>query len=206
MSQTPYRIKVHNLETCNCNHGCGCQFAGYPDFGHCEALLAYQVIEGFYGDVDLAGVKVVIGVKWPGAIHEGGGHAVIFVDESASSEQVDGILQILSGQSGGMPWEALSATLDKVEGPILKPVQIKLDGRNSSFRIDGILNAEMGSLIDPVTQEPKNVHIVYPQGGLIWDDGDVGTTHSMEINHAGLSFAHPGRFAVYATPVWTNQE
>jgi hypothetical protein len=22
----PYRIQVHNIEACNCNHGCNCQF------------------------------------------------------------------------------------------------------------------------------------------------------------------------------------
>lgn len=206
MVHTPYRIKVHNVETCNCNHGCGCQFAGFPDQGNCEALLGYQVIEGFHGDVDLAGVKSAIGVKWPGAIHEGGGHAVLFVDETASPEQVDGMVQIFSGQSGGMPWEALAATLVKVEGPILKPIEMRVNGRQSSFRIGGVLDAQLSALINPVTGEEKDVHIVYPQGGFIWDDGHVGTTQSMEFTYGDLSFEHPGRFAAYATPVWTNQE
>ena len=97
----PYSIKVHNLETCNCNHGCGCQFKGYPDHGNCQALLGYEVIEGHYGDTDLTGTQVVIGVKWPKAIHEGHGQAVMLIDESATPEQVQGLAMIFSGQAGG---------------------------------------------------------------------------------------------------------
>ncbi len=110
----PYSIKVHHLESCNCNHGCGCQFEGYPDYGKCEALFGFEAIEGHYGDTDLTGTRVVIGVKWPKAIHEGHGQAVMLIDESATPEQVQGLAMIFSGQAGGMPWEAIGGTLDAV--------------------------------------------------------------------------------------------
>ncbi len=204
-NRTPYRIKVHNLEVCNCNHGCGCQFGGYPDHGGCEAVIGYEVIEGHYGDVDLAGARVVLGVMWPKAIHEGHGTAVLFVDESASPQQVEGLAMIYSGQAGGMPWEALAGTLDSVEGPILKPIEMTIDGRRSNFRIPGVVDVRMRSLKDPLSGEDKEVHIVYPHGGFAWDDGDVGTTETMRIDHDGICFEHPGQFGCYATPEWTNQ-
>ena len=40
----------------------------------------------------------MIGVKWPKAIHEGNGEAALFIDESASPEQVNGLAMIFSGQ------------------------------------------------------------------------------------------------------------
>ena len=201
----PYSIKVHNLETCNCNHGCGCQFQGYPDAGNCQALLGYEVIEGHYGDTDLTGTRVVIGVKWPKAIHEGHGQAAMFIDESASPEQVQGLAMIFSGQAGGMPWEALGGTLDSVEGPILTKVEMKVDGNHSSFSIADVAQAQMTPLKDVMSGEDKNVHIVYPTGGFVWDDGHIGTTGSMRFDYGNVSFEHPGRFAAYATPTWTNQ-
>ncbi len=58
-------------------------------------------------------------VKWPKAIHEGDGAAAVFIDESASQDQVNGLATILTGQAGGMPWELLATTLSSLDGPNL---------------------------------------------------------------------------------------
>lgn len=205
MPGEPYSIKVHSMEACNCNHGCNCQFGGYPDSGDCQALLGYEVIEGHYGATDLTGARLAIGVKWPKAIHEGGGSAVLFIDESASPEQVNGLAMIFSGQAGGMPWEALGGTLESVAGPIVTRIEMNVDGSRSSFRIPGVLEANLTPLMDAMSGKEKNVHIVFPDGGLMWNDGRIGTTATMKIGHENVSFEHPGRFAAYATPVWTNK-
>jgi len=104
-----------------------------------------------------------------------------------------------------MPWEALGATLSEVEGPILQPIEMTINGRKSSFRISGIVEVTMTSLISPVTGAESEVHVVYPQGGFIWNDGDVGTTSTMRINHGDLTFQYPGKWAAYAVAEWTNQ-
>jgi hypothetical protein len=204
-TQTPWRLKVHNLETCNCSNGCGCQFNGFPDYGGCEAIVGYEVIEGHYGDVDLAGVRWVFGGKWPNAIHEGKGKGVLFVDASARPEQVEGLAKILSGQEGGMPWEALGATLDEIDGPILTPIEMTVDGRRSHFRIADIVDVNMTPLINPVSGEESEVNVVYPSGGFIWNNGDVCTTGTMRIAHGDLNFQYPGKWAAYALAEWTNQ-
>lgn len=201
-----YQIRLHNLECCNCNHGCGCQFGGFPDHGSCQAIIGYDVIEGHYGDVDLAGVQLVFGAKWPKAIHEGDGKGVLFISESARSEQIEGIWQIFSGQAGGMPWEALAGTFDTFEGPILKPIEMTADGIRSSFRIPGILDVKLTPLINPVSGEEQNVHIVYPEGGFLWNDGAICTTETMSIDHGDLKYQYPGKFSDHAVAEWTNQE
>ncbi|GIX48588.1 MAG: hypothetical protein KatS3mg131_2799 [Candidatus Tectimicrobiota bacterium] len=204
-TRTPWRLKVHNLEACNCSNGCGCQFNGFPDYGGCEAIIGYEVIAGHYGNVDLSGVRAVFAGKWPGAIHEGHGQGVLFIDAAARPEQVEGLAKIFSGQAGGMPWEALAATLDTVEGPLLKPIAMTVDGRRSHFAIAGVLEVAMTSLINPVSGEESEVHIVYPKGGFLWNDGDVGTTSTMRIDHGALRFQYPGKWAAYAVAEWSNQ-
>ena len=204
-TRTPWRLQVHNLEVCNCSNGCGCQFNGFPDYGGCEAIVGYEVIAGHYGAVDLAGVRAVFAGKWPKAIHEGNGQGVLFVDASARPEQVEGLATIFSGQAGGMPWEALAATITESEGPLLRPIEMTINGRKSSFRIPGIIDVAMTSLINPVTGAESEVHVVYPKGGFIWNDGDVGTTTTMRINHGALNFQYPGKWAAYAVAEWTNQ-
>ena len=204
-TRIPWRLKVHNLETCNCGNGCGCQFNGFPDYGGCEAIIGYEVIAGHYGDVDLAGVRVVLAGKWPKAIHEGNGKGVLFIDASAHPAQVAGLASILSGQAGGMPWEALAATLTEMQGPILQSIEMTINGRKSSFRIPGIIDVHMTSLINPVTGAENEVHVVYPKGGFLWNDGDVGTTSTMRINYGELNFQYPGKWSAYAVAEWTNQ-
>lgn len=204
-NSTSWRIKAHNLETCNCNHGCGCQFAGFPDHGSCEAILGYETIEGHYGDVDLEGVKFVLAAKWPKAIHEGNGKAILFVDEASSAAQTEAIVKIITGQEGGMPWEALAATLTEFEGPVLKPIELTVDGNRSRFRISETLEVNMTPLMNPVSGEEQDVHIVYPKGGFIWNDGAVYTTETMRIDYGGLNYEYPGKFSVLAIVDWTNQ-
>jgi hypothetical protein len=205
-SQTPYRLRAHWLETCNCDPGCNCNFGGFPDHGFCQAICGIEVAEGHYGNVDLAGVRAVVAVKWPKAIHEGNGQLVLFVDEAARPEQVEGLATILSGQAGGMPWEILATTLTSVEGPILKPIEMNVNERHSTFRIPGILDVNMTPLMNPITGEENEVHIVFPTGGLIWNDGAAAMTGTMRVDHDDIKFEHPGQSAFYALCDWTNQK
>lgn len=204
--RTAWRVKAHWIETCNCEAGCNCNFAGFPDHGFCEGLIGIEVTEGSYGDADLSGIRVVLAAKWPKAIHDGDGKAVLIVDESARPEQVEGIATILSGQAGGMPWEILATTLSSVEGPVLKPIEMTVNGRNSSFRVPGIAEAALTPLKNPVTGEESEVHIVFPKGGLIWNDGDTATTEVMRFDYGDVKFEYPGQSAFYALAEWTNQK
>ncbi len=204
-TQTPYRVKGVFLETCNCDSGCNCNFGGFPDHGSCEALIGIKIDEGKIGEVDLSGVKVVLAVKWPKAIHEGDGAAAIYIDESATEEQVGGIATILTGQAGGMPWEILATTLSSLDGPHMKTINMDVNGRNSGFSIDGICEVKFTPLINPVTGDENEVHIVFPGGGLIWDDGDNAKTSVMKVDTGAIKFDHSGQSAIFAPVEWTNQ-
>ena len=204
-TKTSYRIKGVFLETCNCDSGCNCNFGGFPDHGSCEALIGLKIDEGKLGDTDLSGMKVVMAVKWPKAIHEGDGAAAIYIDESASEEQVGGIATILTGQAGGMPWEILATTLSSLDGPHMKSINMDVNGRNSGFSIDGICEVKFTPLLNPVTGDENEVHIVFPGGGLIWDDGDNAQTAVMKVDTGAIKFDHSGQSAIFAPVEWTNQ-
>jgi hypothetical protein len=204
-ARTAYRIKADSIEACSCNHGCNCQFAGFPNEGFCEFVIGYDVKEGRFGDIDLTGVRFVVAAKYPGAIHEGNGHVVLFVDPDASDEQVGALATILTGQAGGMPWEALAGTVGRLEGPIRTPVEIKVDGRRSSVRIAGAVDVQFEPLRNPVTGAENEVHIVYPNGGFFWNDGDVATTTTMRAEHGDFRLEWPGKYSSVAEVNWTNQ-
>lgn len=205
MAQVPYSITVHNIEACNCTTGCNCQFGGFPDKGGCEAIIGGEVKDGKFGDVSLNGVRYVVAAMYPKAIHEGNGTVAVFIDEKASQAQADAMATILSGQAGGMPWEALAGTIAVLEGPVRKPIEMTVSGTRSSYRIPGVLELRQTPIRDAVSGEEKEVQIVYPKGGFFWNTGNIATTTVLEVNYGPVKFRHGGGFASYSTPTWTNQ-
>jgi hypothetical protein len=202
--RTPFRVKAQSVEACSCAHGCNCQFGGIPNEGKCEFVIGYEVQEGRFGDVDLRGVRAVIVAKYPNAIHEGHGRVALFVDERARPEQESAFATILSGQQGGMPWEALAGTIEQFEGPISKPIDLAINGQRAHIRIPGVLELETTPLLNPITGEEKEVHIVYPKGGFFWNDGNVVTTRTMRVDYQPVRMEWPSKYASTAEVNWTN--
>lgn len=203
--KTGYRVKAESIEACNCQHGCNCQFGGFPNEGKCEFIIGFEVKDGRVGSVSLNGLRAAIAAKYPKAIHEGNGHVVLFVDDQASDEQVQAFASVLSGQLGGMPWEALAGTIGRFEGPIRKPVEISVAGEQSIVRVPGSIDLQLTPIKDVLSGEPKEVHIVYPKGGFFWDEAKIATTQTMRAQHGELRLEWPGKYAAASEVNWTNE-
>jgi hypothetical protein len=203
--RTPYRVQADSVEACNCQHGCNCQFMGFPNEGKCEFIIAFDVRDGAVGHVSLNGIRAVVAGKYPNAIHEGNGHVVLFVDDKASDEQAAAFTSILSGQLGGMPWEALAGTIAKFEGPIRRPIAITTSGEQSMVHVPGAIELQLTPLRDVVSGAPREVHIVYPKGGFFWNEAKIATTDTMRAQHGDFRLEWPGKYAAAAPVTWTNQ-
>jgi hypothetical protein len=92
-----------------------------------------------------------------------------------------------------------------VDGPVLAPIEMTVNGTKSSFRIPGVLELQQTPIRDAVSGAEKEVQIVYPKGGFFWNVGNIATSASMHCEYGRIRFRHPGGFASYATPTWTNQ-
>lgn len=205
VTRTPYRVKAMSVEACSCAHGCNCQFGGTPNEGICEFVIGFDVKEGQFGQVDLAGMHAVVAAKYPGAIHDGRGHVALFVDERARPEQIQAFATILSGQMGGMPWEALAGTIEKFEGPIARPIELSIEGQRARIRIAGAVELDTTPLRNPATGEEKEVHITYPKGGFFWNDGNIVSTSTMRVDHPSLRMSWPAKYAATAEVNWANR-
>jgi hypothetical protein len=201
---TKYRVKADSIEACNCQHGCNCQFTGFPNEGKCEFIIGYEVKDGLVGDISLNGFRAVVAAKYPKAIHEGNGHVVLFVDEQASDAQVNAFVSVVSGQLGGMPWEAIAGTIGKFEGPIRKPIEITAAGEQSRVRVPGAIELQLTPIRDIMSGEPKEVHVLYPKGGFFWNEAAVATTETMRAEYGDLKLEWPSKYAAAAEVNWTN--
>jgi len=204
VAKTRYRVQADSIEACNCQHGCNCQFGGHPNEGKCEFIIGYDVKDGRVGDVSLNGFRAVVAAKYPKAIHEGNGHVILFVDEKASDEQVSAFGSVLSGQLGGMPWEALAGTIGKFEGPIRAAIEMAPAAEKSFVRVAGSIELQLTPFVDLAGKE-KEVHITYPKGGFFWNDARIATTTTMRAHYGDLRFEWPNKYAAAAEVNWTNE-
>ena len=96
-----WNLKIDYIEACNCDHGCPCNFNGFPTYGFCRSLVLNSIREGNYGDVKLNGVDVVVAASWPKAIHEGNGTVQFYISKHASEVQRDAVINIFTGKAKG---------------------------------------------------------------------------------------------------------
>jgi hypothetical protein len=199
MTDIKWAFTADYLETCSCTHACPCNFIGVPSDGICEALVAYHIRTGKYGDVALDGMDFVIAWAWPNAIHEGNGTAAFFITDRASSDQRKALSEIATGKAGGKgPFAVFATTYTTVHDPKFVPVEIVVDGFNSRFGVLGILDVVLQGFTDPVDGTPGNPKkLVNDRPGLIFDWAYVAMTKIMKVFGGGLKFDHSGRNAFH---------
>src|SRR4051812_43727556 len=133
------------LVACNCAWGCPCNFNAPPTTGQCEGGWTWHVEDGAFGGVRLNGLTFSVFVRWPGAIHQGGGEAVILVDERADPKQRAAIDTLLGGKAGG-PWGTLAWTWPTIHGPYYGSFELQFDGVKSRARFGNALDIECGPI------------------------------------------------------------
>jgi len=165
----PWEIRARELVNCNCAYGCPCQFNALPTHGHCQAIGGFDITEGHFGDVRLDGLRAVGILKWPGAIHEGRGEALMIVDERADEAQRKGLLAILSGEEtvpGKTVWNVFASTLERVHDPLLRKIEIEIDvdARRGRIKVNGLVEVNGEPIRNPVTGAEHRVRIDLPDG------------------------------------------
>ena len=186
-----WMLKGTVLIACNCEYGCPCNFNALPSHGFCEGSWTWHVEEGRYGDVPLDGLNFTVAVKWPGAIHEGGGEALILVDERADSAQRAAVATLVGGEVGG-PWGILAWTWPTVHGPEPVRYELALAGLGSRVRAGDALELAFEPIRNPVTGAEVHPGIVLPEG-LITKRADLGSSRSFRVR-GEIEFEHPGKY------------
>jgi len=166
---TPWEIKGRELVNCTCEYGCNCQFNGLPDKGHCHAVAGIAIDEGHYGDTRLDGLRIAAIFKWPGAIHEGNGEAIAFLEDKTTPAQREALLKIMSGQDTA-PFATMFAvyasTLSKFHDPVVTKIDldIDVDGRKGRVFVKDYLEVLGEPIRNKVSGAETRAQIVLPDG------------------------------------------
>ncbi len=176
---------------CNCDYGCPCNFNALPTQGHCEGGWTWSVDDGSFGEIPLAGLTFTVMVKWPGAIHQGNGHALILVDERADDAQRAAIETLVGGGAGG-PWGVLAWTWPTIDGPHAVAYDIDHDGVGFRIRAGDYVEVDSEPIKNPVTGAEVTPGAVLPQG-IVTKRADFGSSKRFRVSN-GISIEHQGRY------------
>ena len=166
-----------------------------PSKGKCEGQWTWHVDRGTWGETSLDGLNFSIAVNWPGAIHEGGGEALILIDERADERQQEAISTLVGGEVGG-PWGILAWTWPKIHGPKLVAYDVHLEGLDWRVKAGQSLEIESTTIKNPVSGAEVHPGAVLPEG-LIFKRGDFGASKVFRVSD-GIEFAHPGQYTAIA--------
>lgn len=161
-----WRMRGKYLKNCSCDPGCPCDFWADPTHHHCKGTIAMEIDEGHFNDVKLDGLKFAVTFHWPGPLHEGNGTIQPIIDESASEEQRNSLLQILSGQVGGPWFEVVASITSTVLEPQFAPIdcQFDIEEKTAHVSVPGILETSTEPIQNLSTNSDLDIKVQMPKG------------------------------------------
>ena len=139
--------------------------------------------------------------KWPGAIHEGNGEALAFVDERANDAQRDALLKIMTGQDTdpfATMFAVYASTVTKMNEPVFTAIDFEVDpdARRAHLSIPGYVDTVGEPIRNKVSGEESRAQIVLPDG-FEYAVADIGSASStvhqtmpLELKDSYGQFAH----------------
>lgn len=187
-----WEMEADYVQACSCDYGCPCEFEAPPTRGFCEALGAWRINRGRYGDVSLAGLGLGFVARWPGALHLGNGAGIVFIDERANDQQREALTQIASGAAGGMPFEIIVTTLSSVDIRF-GPFQFTIAGQNSGAKMGDAAVMAFEPIKNPVTGDEESIRVEHGTGFLFKGANVVSAKECHSSLPGELGFSWPDK-------------
>jgi hypothetical protein len=195
-TRTIYTLDGTLIEACSCNVNCPCWIGEDPDLGECFAIVAYGIERGHIRALDVSGLSLVLICHIPGNVLAGNWQVVALVDESATQEQRDALLEAVTGKLGGPLGDLWTALIGEVKGVEFVPITHEVDGGSGILRIPGLVETEMEPYRGPdgsVTTLQNSVFSTVP-GSPAWiAKASVNRVH---LPQYGMTWEYAGRNAI----------
>jgi hypothetical protein len=190
-----WSLKGTVLVACNCDYGCPCNYNARPTTGDCEGGWMWIVDKGEHDGVQLDGLALCVFADWPGAIHEGNGVAVAYIDERGDDDQRAALTKLVRGEDGG-PWGIFINTYT-LDGPHPVAINVELAEHRSKLSIPGAVELAMAPIANPVTGAEVHPGTVLPEG-LVFNEGYYATSTVYTVKDGGVAFDHSTKNTEYA--------
>jgi hypothetical protein len=115
-------------------------------YDFCRVTLVFSIREGQVDGVDISGRRVAAIADTPKVMTDGNWRLGLFVDDGASDEQFDKLVQVFGGQLGG-PMEALGPMIGEMLGVERAPIEVRDDGLRHSVRVGDVIDFEVEDIV-----------------------------------------------------------
>ncbi len=129
-----WALEGNYTEACTCEAACPCIMLSTPTEGSCTAIVGWQVNRGRFGDVQLDGLNVALGVHTPGNMKEKDWKVALYVNERANPRQRDALTQIFGGAAGGHP-SRIAQHIAEVAGVHFVPITFETNGKRGRLAV-----------------------------------------------------------------------
>ena len=146
-----YELQGQLLEVCPCNVLCPCWIGEDPDFGTCDSVNAYHIEQGQVNGVDVSGHTLAVIIHIPGNVLKGGWRVAMIVDDTASLEQREAIVNAFRGKLGG-PLADLAGLVSEVVAVETAPITFEVKEGKGSLRVGSLVEADMEPYRGPTGQ------------------------------------------------------
>jgi hypothetical protein len=162
-------------------------------------VLAFHIVKGGYGSVDLADLNAVQALTTPGVMAAGNGTLAVYLDSRADAEQRAALDEIFSGRAGGPP---------SLFGPIIStrlptksaPITFASEGTSRKVSIANIASVSVDGIAGAGKQVVWLENIAHPYSTRL--AAAKGTTSQYRDHN--LVFENSGRNAHFSHIDWSN--
>lgn len=151
-----YRLEGSMLEVCTCNAICPCWVGMDPDGGQCEGTIAWNFEKGDVDGTDVSGLTIAVLAHIPGNALSGNWRAMVFVDDNATPEQEQAILDVYTGKQGG-PVADLVQLVGEVVSVERVPIVFEAEKGKGRLQIGSNVSADLDSFTG-ATGRPTTLH------------------------------------------------
>ena len=143
-----WNLRGSYFETCSCELMCPCNlsFSHGATYDFCRATLAFHIREGEVDGTDVRDRRVVAIIDTPKVMTDGNWRLGMFVDDQATDEQFDKLVQVFGGQLGG-PMGARAPLVGEVLGVERASIDVRDDGVRHSVRIGDAIDFEVEDIV-----------------------------------------------------------
>jgi hypothetical protein len=143
-----WSLRGNYVETCSCELMCPCNTSldHGATYDFCRVTLVFNIREGSVGDTSISGRKVALIADTPKVMTQGNWRVGVFIDDAATDEQFDQLVQVFSGQLGG-PMAGLAPLIGEMLGVERAAIEIDDDGLRHSVRVGDAIDFEVKDIV-----------------------------------------------------------
>ena len=197
-----WSIKGELILNCNCTVFCPCVVSlgkHPPTEGYCQAWAGVRIDSGHFGESELNGLNVGLVLDIPGLMARGNWKAAAYIDERASDEAFDALVNIFSGQVKGTTG-LFKVLVGEFLGAERAPVSYETEGKKRRLVVGKAIKGE----VEPISgSEPDSDVVVSNTEYWMGPDVTIAVANQGRVRAFGRVWDFDGRSAEICKIDWS---